>query len=565
MTAMNKRRLKLAALALVPVVVVATVAAVKFSGGRESLEDIPTFEVRRGPLTISVDASGSIKALDQIVIKCQVEGVSTILSLIPEGTRVKKGDLLIELDSSAFEDMLVAEQIRLQNAETTLISAQENLAVGKNQAESDLEKAQLALDFAKEDLKKYIEGDYQNELTDANSQIEVKREAVEQAKDQYEWSLKLFKEKYVSESELKRDKLALSRAELELKLAESKLRLLKDFTYHRTVKELESNVWQAEMALERAKRKAKADVVLLEAALFEAQANLEKQKEVVKKLETNIANTKITAPADGMVVYATSQRGSRWGGNQQPLDEGQQVYERQELIHLPTTDQVKAEVKIHESSMEKVEVGLPVIVTVDAVPGRSFKGHVAKIALLPDAQMVWLNPDLKVYRTEIHLDEDANGLRTGMSCRASIIVKEYEDVLYIPVQAVVRIGEQPTVFVLKNGRREPRPVEIGLDNNRMVHILSGLEVGEEVVLNPPLAPAEVPGAKVSGRRRPGNRPQMAPAGAGTRKAGRTAPEGPAARPGGAGDSRRAGRPPGGAPRRPPGGTAGGRDRTNQAR
>ena len=54
--------------------------------------------------------------------------------------------------------------------------------------------------------------------------------------------------------------------------------------------------------------------------------------------------------------------------------------------------------------------------------------------MLPDAQMVWLNPDLKVYATEIHLDGESNGLRTGMSCRASIVVDEYEDVVYIPVQ-----------------------------------------------------------------------------------------------------------------------------------
>jgi HlyD family secretion protein len=496
----KKTRLKPALAVVLAMVAVVTVAAVKWSGGEDATENIPTFEVKRGPLTISIDASGTIKALDQEVITCKVNGEGgregggvTILTLVPEGTHVKKGDLLVELDSSSFEDQLVAEEITLQTADTTLTSAQENLAVGKSQAESDKEQAQLTLDFAKQDLKKYQEGDYQNELTDAESQIVVKEEAAQQAADKYEWSQQLFAEKYISETELKADELALSRTSLDVKLAKSKLQLLKEFTYKRQMAQLESDKRQAGMALERAGRKAKADVVLLEAALLEAEANLERQKDIVKKLETNIANTMIFAPADGMVVYATSQDHHR--GNREPLDVGQQVRERRELIHLPTSDKVKAEIKVHESSMRKVRVGLPVVVTVDALSERAFTGKVVKIAMLPDAQMVWLNPDLKIYTTEVHIDGDNSDLRTGMSCRASIVIDQYEDVVYIPVQAVVRIGEQPTVYVLKDGKDEIRNVEIGLDNNRMVHVISGLKPGERVKLAPPLAPAEAQDVK----------------------------------------------------------------------
>jgi HlyD family secretion protein len=491
----KKNRLKTVLAIVLPILLVATVAAVKWSGGKDATEDIPTFEVKRGPLTISVDASGTIKALDQEVIKNKVEGSTTILSLVLEGTQVKKGDMLIELDSSKFKDQLVVEQIALQNAETTLISAVESLAVGENQAESDLEQAELTLTFAIEDLEKYEKGDYLNELTDAQSQIAVKKEAEQQAADKLKWSTQLLAEKYISDTEFKADELALSRANLEVKLAESKLQLLKDFTYKRQMQQLESDKWQAEMAKERANRKAKADVVLLEAALYEAKHRLQMQKEIVNELETNITNTMILAPASGMVVYASSQRGHRFGGSSEPLDEGQQVYERQELIHLPTSDKVKAEIKVHESSMQKIKVGLPVVVTVDALPERVFTGKVVKIAMLPDAQMVFLNPDLKVYTTEIHIDGDNSSLRTGMSCRASIVIDQYEDVVYVPVQAVVRIGEQPTVYVIKDGKDETRDIEIGLDNNRMVRVINGLELGERVMLAPPLAPAEAQDVK----------------------------------------------------------------------
>ncbi|MBN1816167.1 MAG: HlyD family efflux transporter periplasmic adaptor subunit [Sedimentisphaerales bacterium] len=492
---MAKKQKKLIGILLIVglIIIIGTVTAMMYGAdAADNDHGIPFFAVQQGPLTISIDVSGTIKAQDMEVIKNEVEGRTTIISLIEEGTHVKKGDVLAVLDSSDLKDQLLNQQIAVQSAETALVSATENLAVGENQAKADIELAELTLQFAKQDLQKYIddEGEYQTELTDAQSQIAVKQEAAQQAKDRYEWSQKLFAEKYISETELKADELTWQKAELDVTLAKNKLKLLQDFTYKRNLAQYQSDVSQAEMALERTKRKAAANVVQFKSELLASQEKLKRQKMILEKLEQNIAKTTIKAPADGMVVYATSNRGGGPRGNQEPLDVGQEVYERQELIHLPTSNKVKAEVKIHESSLEKVIAGLPVVVIVDSVKDRVFRGSVSKIALLPDATMVWLNPDLKVYLTEIRLEGDGNGLRTGMSCRASIIVQEYADVLSVPVHSVVRVGNQPTVYVLEGGKMKPREVEIGLDNNRMVHVIKGLVEGEKVILNPPLGDTE---------------------------------------------------------------------------
>jgi len=98
---------------------------------------------------------------------------------------------------------------------------------------------------------------------------------------------------------------------------------------------------------------------------------------------------------------------------------------------------------------------------------------------------------LKVYNTDIYLDNNSSALRTGMSCKAEIIIEQHEEATYIPIQAVLRVGGKPTVYVVKGNDLEPRTVEIGLDNNRMVRIMSGLEPGEVVSLTPPLAEASV--------------------------------------------------------------------------
>jgi len=106
---------------------------------------------------------------------------------------------------------------------------------------------------------------------------------------------------------------------------------------------------------------------------------------------------------------------------------------------------------------------------------------------------MWMNPDLKVYNADVMIDGDTPNLRTGMSCKVEIIVAQLDNVMYVPIQAVISVADQHTVYVLEDGESVPRPVEIGLDNNRMVHIISGLEPGELVLLAPPLRSGEMAG------------------------------------------------------------------------
>ena len=462
-----------------------------FQAEQGTISNYVTFIVQRGPLTISVIESGTIKARDQVILKNEVEGKTSILYLIPEGTLVKKGDLLVELDASDLMDRKIDQQIKVQNADAAFVGARENLAVVENQAQSDVDKAELAYTFSKEDLKKYLEGEFPNELKEAEARLTLAIEEVTRAKENLEWSKRLANEKYISLTELEADELTVKKKILDVELAQNNLDLLKNFTYKRMLAQLKSDVKQAEMALERTIRKAKADVVQAQANLAARQAEYERQKDKLNKIVEQIGKTKIYAPSEGLAIHATSAQGGHPRRRVEPLQEGQAVVERQELIYLPTTAAAKAEVAIHEASLDKISIGLPVRITVDALPGETFVGHVAKIAPLPDAQSAWLNPDLKVYNTDIYLENNSSTLKTGMSCTAEIIVEQHREATYIPVQAVLRVGRQPTVYLVNGKNLEPRKVEIGLDNNSMIRIISGLEPGEVVSLTPPLASAAI--------------------------------------------------------------------------
>ncbi len=451
-----------------------------------------TFAAKKGKLTISVLEAGTIKAREQIIITNQLEGRTSIIYLIPEGTRVKKGQLLVELDASTMQDQRIDQDIKVQNAEAAFVNSKENLAIVQNQAQSDVRLAELTLEFAKQDLQKYKEGEYPNELEKAQSEIKLAQEDLTRALDKVDWSRKLNKEKYLSNTELQADELAYSRAEVNLKVAQKDLELLEEYTYKRQIAQLESDVQQAEMSLEREQAKARANVVQAKAELLAREQEYNRQKDKLDKLDDQLSKAKVFAPADGMVIYATSARRGGWRDNREPLDEGVEVFERQELIYLPTAASSMAEVDIHEASLEKVQLGLPAVITVDAIPGKKFMGTVGRIAPLPDPQSMWMNPDLKVYNSDIYLEGDDPTLRTGMSCKVEIIVAQYDDAIFIPVQAVIRVGGQPTVYVVReDGSVEERPVEIGLDNNSMIRIVSGLAEGEVVWLAPPLRAATV--------------------------------------------------------------------------
>jgi HlyD family secretion protein len=460
-------------------------------GGKAIGQDVPTFTVKRGPLTISVVESGTIKARDRRIIKNEVQGLTSIITLVPEGTRVKEGDILVELDASSLQDGKINQEIQVQNTEAAYINAKENFAIVTSQAASDVNQAELDLEFARQDLSKYEQGQYPKDVNEANKRITLAKEELERAEQTLVWSNRLFEEKYLSETERTADEITVKRRKLEYDLAVDDLKLLQDFTYPRQIRQFQSDVQQAVSALDRAKRKAEADKRQAEADLKAKEAEYIRQQAKLMKIVDQLKKTTILAPCEGLVVYATSTKSGLASMLKEPLAEGQQVIERQELIYLPTDTSTMAEVSIHETSLAKVRIGQPAIVTVETLPGKKFLGTVALVAPLPDSAGMFLNPDLKVFKTQIDLETDDPSLRPGMTCRTEIIVEQYDDAVYVPVQAVTRISGDTMVYISKGDSIVPRRVEIGLDNNRMIRILSGLKKGEVILLDPPLKPSSI--------------------------------------------------------------------------
>jgi HlyD family secretion protein len=519
---MNKKKSSgaLRLLALLAIVVLGGVVWAWRAGYLFSSDDTVELQgavVRRGPLEITVTERGNLTSENSVSVKSEVEGYSTILYLIGEGTLVEPGDLIAELDTSDHVDQRVAQEISVESSSAAATKAREALEIQRIENESDIAKAQQDVEFAHLELEKYIGlefdgleqlqlgevleflsqrkpaddevagnfggGNRQQELQKFRDDILIRKEELKRAEDTLSWSRQLAEKGFVERTELEADELAFTRAGIMLEQAERALFLLEKYEHPKEWKRLQNDLEEAERQLKKANKQAVARIADYEAAKKASIVMLDLEQEKLARVQDQIRKGKIFAPVSGMIVYAREE-GRR--GDSSPMQEGGDVRERQELVNIPGEGGMIAEASIHESSLEKVVEGLKVLVTVDALPGREFHGHVGKVAVLPDKNSWWANPNLRLYRTEIMVDDGDADMRPGMSCSIEILAERISDTLYVPVQSVHHSGGRAKAWVKSDGEVEERDVEIGSNNGKWVAIEGGLAEGEIVLLSPPV-------------------------------------------------------------------------------
>jgi HlyD family secretion protein len=494
--------------------------------------ETPLYEVKSGPLVISISESGRLKNMDEIVIKNETERSLKILSLVEEGMIVKKDDILVELDSATLETERDSNELKVKGLESDLVAAEENREILKNQMQSNIDKEELALKFAKLDLERFTKGVHPQSLATADANIAIAEEDLERTEEDLEWSKKLHAKGFITLKELKADELSTKQKRINLDIKKSDRELLVKYTHPQEVETCLANVKQAEMALDRAQRTAKAELSGQQAKLLSVQVELASARKELAKAEERLVACKIPAPADGMVIYATSSGGGhRFHDSREPMEVGATVHPKHRLIQMPTSDDMQAIISVQEATKPKLREGMAAVLTVDALPGEAFEGKITKIGILPDSSQAWLNPDLKVYRCELEVTEASDRMRPGMNCHVEVVVEEHEEAMFVPIQCVLHVDEKPTVFLKTGAGFERLAVETGMDNNVMIHVLSGLQDGDKVMLAPPLESAI---KKNGGRTRGAKSERKGKATGGKRESGSKAPGGKPGKPRGQG-------------------------------
>ncbi len=473
-------------------IITAAVLAVLLGGwllmgrGGKKAEPVALFTVQRGPLTISVTSGGSIQSRDKVVIASELEGNNTVIWVIPEGTNVQSGDLLLEFDSSDLVEKRNEQEITVANSEASQIIAQEKLGITEGDCEAAILDREVDLTLAEMALEKYEKGDYPQQVRQYESDIALAEEELKRAAEKLEWSQRLAKEDFLTRTELQADELALQRCQLNLEMVKIKMNVLTNYTVVQQRSTLESSKRRADRALARTTWQNKASLRQVETELRARTRERDRATNRLEELNFQISKSKIYAPTNGMVLYASTVQISQRKWWIKPLEAGSTAVERQELIYIPIESGMVVEVMVPEASLNKIINGMPARIKIDAFPGKIFDGRLVKIGILPDGQSAQLNPDLKLYKCEIECDFKDVTIRPGMSCDVELIKETYEDVMYVPVQCVVRVEGVPRVYLSDGNEWTPRTVRVGLDNNRMIHILEGVKPGEEIMLAPPV-------------------------------------------------------------------------------
>ncbi len=359
---------------------------------------------------------------------------------------MKKGEVVCELDSAALKDSLVNQKITTKSAE------------------ANYENSRLTREVAEIAVTEYVEGIFVQDEATAKGEIKLAESDLSRSEDRLDWARRMYEKGYVSLAAKVSEELTLKKAVFALEQAQSKLKVLLDYTKAKTIKELQSEV-----------EKARSDE-LAKKATWELEVSKE------KKYEKQIAACEIKAPNDGLVVYANDPNRA-FGSNAPQIEEGATVRERQKIFSLPDIARMQVNTKVHESQIDKISPRMKARIRVDAFSDQVLAGTVQDVAPLPDPSS-FFSSDIKVYTTHVRIDEPLPGLRPGMTAQVEILVDRRDNVLTVPVLAILQFNGKDHITKKVGDRYDQVEVEVAATNEKFVQIGKGVAEGDVVVLNP---------------------------------------------------------------------------------
>ena len=258
---------------------------------------------------------------------------------------------------------------------------------------------------------------------------------------------------------------------------------------------------------------SQAQVDQARAAREQARATLDQTQAVLRRTQDILRKTTYRAPIDGIVSYIAV----RVGENVVP---GIQGTVGSSIMTISDMSVVTAEVKVDETDIVSVKDGQPADVSIDAIPGKTFRGHVTEVGELAilrtsgNASMTETTAntqEARDFKVVITLDNPPNTLRPGLSLTAKIQTAQKQNVLTVPIQALAERSQKELdeakngnkgsvtlaastsegassvkadiqgVFVLRNGKAEFVPVQTGITGVTDIEVTSGLHEGDLIV------------------------------------------------------------------------------------
>ncbi len=198
-----------------------------------------------------------------------------------------------------------------------------------------------------------------------------------------------------------------------------------------------------------------------QAQLDLARAQAQQSKARLDELQINLSNTIITSPVNGFIARRL-------------VDPGASVGQNAPVVEVVDISRVRLIANVVEKDLKQLEAGDRTRVEVDAFPGETFAGRIARVSPV-------LDPQTRTAPIEVEIPNPTSRLKPGMYARVSITLDTQQDALVVPATALVDLGGRRGVFLPLGGAAAFRMVQVGTEQQDIVQVVSGLTEGTEVI------------------------------------------------------------------------------------
>jgi membrane fusion protein, multidrug efflux system len=234
-----------------------------------------------------------------------------------------------------------------------------------------------------------------------------------------------------------------------------------DLDLARTNVERSRNLFQRQLLPQQTLDDAEAKYQSAQAALDLARAQNNQSQARLDELRITLENTLITSPVNGFVARRTA-------------DPGAFVSANAPIVEVVDIQRVRLVANIVEKDLKQIGVGDMARVEVDAFPGESFMGRIARLSPV-------LDPSTRTAPIEVEIANDQYRLKPGMYARVGIVTDSHPNALVVPTKAVVDASGTRGVYLSVNNVAQFHPVKIGIEGNERTEILDGVSEGDRVV------------------------------------------------------------------------------------
>jgi len=464
------------------------------SGAARPPDAADLVEVKRGTLEDLVKGEGHLEAANSVIIRAPyvpVRGRRTkVMKLVPEGTQVKPGDFLVDLDKEGMDQRERRQLADVERAKAELADAEETLRGERARLKTEVERTEKDHAIARSQQDLVLAKPYYMDRLKAEVAQQQAKMAVAHARAAHQTAATLAAKGHRTQQDAELKKLDLDLALIELKRREIERRVVLAGAPQLERRRAELRVARARTLSERAKVNMEWRLKQLEAHVVGARADLEMEQKDLKRLRRIRKGLTITAKTSGVVVYGKTSGHGGLG----KIKEGAEVWQHMKLLSIPDTSRMLLKVDVEEPYFSRVSRGQPAKVFVGALGGAEFPARVHGVGRVfrekgEDESKPWLGKGeptgTKIFHVTLEILKSDKRLEPGLNGRAHIQTRVRKDVLHLPHTAVFSAGTKHYVYRLDAGRLVQRTVTVGDTIGGRIEIRTGLKEGDEISLTPP--------------------------------------------------------------------------------